>query len=131
MAAPRDDADAAIPQVDRALSGAWHQDGLLQCRGARVVGRLIPLKHEVARTLGRAHRRLSVRTVRREVAGHAVRVVGVIVRDDDVRWPAARELTGFRAEPGSACRLVESLDRDDTRAASDDTAVRECRAIAA
>ena len=41
-----------------ALGGRKH-DGLLQRCGARVVGRLILLKHEVARALGRAHGRLS------------------------------------------------------------------------
>src|SRR3954469_12568260 len=101
---------------------------MLECRDARGILRLVALDHELARPLCRAQLRM---LVRREVSGDTVRMVGVIMRERDVRRPAAGELAGLRREPFGALRRVESLDGEHRVATGDEPTVGDRRAIAA
>ena len=89
-------------------------------------GRLVPLQHELACRAGRVHRRFGAV---REIARHAIRVIGVIVCQRDVRRPLAGEFARFARQPERALGVVESLDREHAAASGDNAAVRNSRAI--
>src|SRR5205823_13999603 len=96
-------------------------------RDARRVRRLIALDDEVVGAPGGAQLGMLVAG---KVPGDPIRVIGVIVRDRDVRRPPARKRTGLRSEPLRALWLIESLDRQHRVAADNEATIRDRRAVA-
>src|SRR5437762_1697446 len=115
MAAAWDDAHDASAEVESGRLIRANEDRLIQRRGACGIGRLIALDDEIPGPLGGA--KLGV-VATSEITGHAIRMVGVIVRQHDVGRPATGELARLTREPLRALRLIEPLDREH-RVASD------------
>src|SRR5947208_15045112 len=66
-----------------------------------------------------------------EITGHAIRMVGVIVRQHDVGRPATGELARLTREPLRALRLIEPLDREHRVASDNESTIRDSRPVTA
>ena len=127
VAASGHDANDASAEVERRRLIGADEHCFVDRRDARRVRRLIALDDEVVGAPGGAQLGMLVAG---EVPGDPIRVIGVIVRDRDVRRPPARKRTGLRSEPLRALWLIESLDRQHRVAADNEATIRDRRPVA-